>query len=171
MIDSDHTTCEIPTTVHPGSTIDLEMLTYIIQTCQFYARVSKQLLTTRALHEPPEKMLSLVRQFDVQLQSWKESMPSQLQPTDFLKQFKMPRTMRLLGLMTAHCSFYDLLMVVHSIFMYPWVIDSFSGNADPKVARRIKAQIITSSHLVANAARSLIVITRSLDMDSIGTQS
>lgn len=172
MINDDDITCGIPTIVHPGSTIELEMLTYIIQTCQFHDQISRQLLSTRALHEPPAKMLSLVTQFNIQLQSWKESMPSQLRPTDFLKHFRMPGTNRLLGLMTAHCSFYDMLMINNSIFMYPWVIDSFSvSNLDTDLALKIKAQIIISSHLVANAARSLIVIARNLDMNRAGTQS
>ncbi|OQU98882.1 Fungal specific transcription factor domain-containing protein isoform 2 [Cladophialophora immunda] len=171
LINDDDITCDIPTTVHPGSTIELETLTYIIQTCRLYHEISKQMLTTRALQEPPEKMLSLVGQFDNHLRAWKESMPLQLRPTDFLKQFEMPGNRKLLGLMTAHCSFYDLVMAAHSTFLYPWVIQSFSENVDAELAQRIKEQIRVSSQLVANASRSLIVVVRSLDMDSVGTQS
>lgn len=116
-------------------------------------------------------MLGLVKRFHHQLQTWKESIPLQLRPTDFLKQFKMPGSKKSLGLMTTHASFYDLVMATHSTFMYPWVINSFSENGDSALAQRIKAQVHTSSQLVANAARSLIVIIRSLDMDSLGTQS
>lgn len=171
MINDDDITCEIPTKVHPGSAIELDMLTYIIQTCQFYNQISRQLLSTRALHETPAKMLRLVKQFDIQLQAWKEALPSHLRPTDFLKQFKMPGTNRSLGLMTAHCSFYDLIMIIHSIFVYPWVIDSFSDNLDADLALEIRAQTATSSRLVANAARSLVIIARNLDMKRAGTQS
>ncbi|KAH0844475.1 putative fungal specific transcription protein [Fonsecaea pedrosoi] len=171
LIDDDDISCDIPETVHPGSTIEPETLTYIIQTCRFYHQISKQMLTTRALEEPPERMLSLVEQFDNQLQAWKESIPLHLRPTDFLKQFKMPGNRKLLGLMTAHCSFYDLVMAAHSTFLYPWVIESFSEYGDTELAQRIQKQIHVSSHLVANAARSLIVVVRSLDMDSVGTQS
>lgn len=171
MINNQDITCEIPKTVHTGSTIDLEMFTYIIQTVQFYDQISTELLSTRALHETPEKMLSLVTQFDLRLQMWKESLPSQLQPPDFLKQFRMPNDMRALGLMMTHCSFYDLIIGIHSTFLYPWVIDSFCGHLTAELALKIKEQVDTSSHLVANAARSLIVIARSLDMGGAGTQS
>lgn len=170
MINDDDITCKIPTTVYPGSKIDIEMFTYTIETCRLYDQVNKQLIAIRALHEPPAKMLSFVGRFDKQLRTWKESMPSQLRPSEFLRQFTMAGTMRLLGLMSVHSSFYDLVMVTHSIFMYPWVVSSFSSDGDPNFARKLKAQTMTSSHLVANAARSLIVMTRSLDMDSIGIQ-
>jgi hypothetical protein len=171
VINNDEITCEVPRAIHPGSGIELEMLTYIIQTCQLYDQISWQLLSTRALHEPAEKMLSLVAQFDNKLESWKASLPLELQPADFLKQFRMPDTMRALGLMTAHCSFYDLLIGVHSIFLYPWVIDSFSDTLDANLALMVRKQIEISSQQVANAARSLIVIARSLDMGKAGTQS
>jgi hypothetical protein len=156
--------------VYPGSKIDIEIFTYTIQTCQLYDEVNRQLISIRALHEPPTKMLSFVKQFDIQLRTWRESMPAQLRPTDFVKQFTMPGTMRMLGLMTVHSSFYDLLMVAHSIFIYPWVISSFASDGDPEFAAKLKAQTMSSSRLVANAARSLIVMTRSLDINSIGIQ-
>lgn len=147
------------------------MLTYIIQTCQLYDQISWQLLSTRALDEPAEKMLNLVAHFENRLQSWKKSLPPELQPADFLKQFTMPEQMRALGLMTIHCSFYDLVIRVHSIFLYPWVIASFANTSDNPLAPLIREQIETSSQKVANAARSLIVVARSLDMGKAGTRS
>lgn len=83
----------------------------------------------------------------------------------------MPSTVRMLGLMITHSTFYDLLMTVHTLFMYPWVIESFSGHLEPDITSQITAQRSASSHLVANAARSLIIIARSLDIDRAGTQS
>ncbi|KEF59158.1 uncharacterized protein A1O9_04002 [Exophiala aquamarina CBS 119918] len=171
VINDDEITCEVPRAVHPGSAIELEMLTYIIQTCQLYDQTSEPLLSTRALHEPAEKMLSLVARFGDQLQSWKASLPVDLQPADFLKQFRMPDSMRAMGLMVTHCSFYDLVIGVHSIFLYPWVIDSFAGTMDANLALMVREQVKNSSQQVANAARSLIVIARSLDMGQAGTQS
>jgi hypothetical protein len=171
VIKNDEITCEIPRSVHPGSAIELEMLTYIIQTCQLYDQISESLLSTRALHEPADKMLSLMSQLDHQLQSWKASLPVDLQPADFVKQFRMPHSMRALGLMVTHCSFYDLVIGVHSIFLYPWVIDSFTGTMDANLTLGVMEQVKNSSQQVANAARSLIVIARSLDMGKAGTQS
>jgi hypothetical protein len=116
-------------------------------------------------------MLSLVAQLDHKLQSWKASLPLELQPAEFLKQFKMRDNTRALGLMTAHCSFYDLIIGVHSMFLYPWVINSFSDALRPDIALEVSKQVEVSSQQVANAARSLIVIARSVDMGKAGTQS
>lgn len=171
VINDDDVNCDIPTSVAPGSPIEIDMFTYIIQTCQFYDRISRQLQRIQALEAPAKEMLDLVSQFHTQLQSWKNSLPADSQPCDRLKQWQMPDTVRSLGMLTIHCSFYDLMMVVHSIFAYPWVTELFSGHDDTNLALQVNAQMAASSDIVANAARSLIVIARNLDMDRAGTQS
>lgn len=171
VINDDDVDCEIPAIVAPGSTIELDVFTYIIQTCQFYDSMYRQLQRTRTLHAPAKDMLYLVSQFHTQLQGWKNSLPVESQPFDCLSQWQMPDTVRSLGILTVHCSFYDLIMVVHSIFAYPWVKQLFSGDICAKLATQVNAQMTASSNLMANAARSLIVIARNLDMDRAATQS
>lgn len=147
------------------------MFPYIIQTCQIYNQLGRQLSSTQALQEPAAKMLDLVTQFDMKLRSWRDAFPAHLRPPDNLKHFQMPSTIKMLGLMTIHCSYYDLVMIIHGIFAYPWVTESFPGNIDSNLSQRIKVQVVTSSYMMANAARSLIVIARKLDMARACTQS
>ncbi len=128
-------------------------------------------MPTRALQEPAEKMLGFVTHFDALLRLWKDRLPLQLRPAELLKHFTMPNSLRMLGLMTIQCSYYDLLMVIHRIFMYPWVVASFSNIEDTELISEIKEQSTKSSQVVANAARSLIVIMRGLYFDRSGTQS
>ncbi|KIW95658.1 uncharacterized protein Z519_04243 [Cladophialophora bantiana CBS 173.52] len=171
VIDDDDIDCDIPSILQAASSTEPEMLTYTIQACQIYDQISKELLATQALHEPPMKMFDLVAHFDTQLRLFKEALPQQLRPVSCLKQFHMPGTIRMLGLMTTHCSFYDLLMLVHTIFAYPWIIESFPSSLDASLAVKVKTQIAVSSQIVADVARSLIVIERNLDIDRAGTQS
>ena len=157
--------------VPSGSVGDLDTIKHMVQSCQLYGRISRQLLSTRALHEAPAKMLRVVTQFDAQLQLWKNSLPLEIQPLTTLKQFRIPDGDKWLGHMITHCSYYDLLMITHSSFMYPWVIESFAHDLDEDLAERVQSQTFTSSCFVANAARSLIVIARNVDLYRAGTQS
>ena len=154
-----------------GSIGELDAFNHTIRSCRLYGRISKQLMSTRALRESPARMLSVVTQFDSELQTWKNSLPTEIQPPSLLKVFKIPEGDYWLEHMITNCSYYDLVMITHSSFMYPWVIESFPHSLDENLAQSIKAQVVASSGLVANAARSLIVIARHVDLYHAGTQS
>lgn len=171
VIDDKDISCEIPATVHSGSNIDLDIMTYIIQTNKLYDRISRQLLSARMLHEPLGKVFKMLIQFDVELQSWRRSLPSRVQPPEVLKVFKVPENNQSLGQMLTHCSYYDLIMITHALFMYPWISNAYLSHSNASLAQMIKAQVVTSSRMVADAARSLIVIARNTDITRAGTQS
>ena len=171
VIDDNDIGCKIPTEVHAGSTISVKMLTYLIRSCQLSGNICRQLMAAKAFDEDPETMLALVQDFDEQLCSWKTSLHSQVRPQDTVKHFHAAPNTRFLEMILIHCSYYNLLMVVHTLFAYPWIINSFEIGANSSFRTKIKAQVARSSKVVANAARNIIVMTRNFDINGACTHA
>ncbi len=163
--------CQIPSDVHVRSTINVRSFTCIIHSCQISSIVCKQLMSTKAPNEQPDRMLEIVTRFDRQLRLWKESLSSQLRPKDHLKEFQTPSKTMFLSIVLIHCSYYDLLMVIHTFFTYPWITNSISPNLKPQLRAKLDTQIITSSNAAVDAARNIIVISRHFEINGACTHA
>ncbi|RVX72409.1 hypothetical protein B0A52_03597 [Exophiala mesophila] len=171
VIDDNDIGCEVPTEVHPDSTIDPLIFTSIIQTCQISSRLCRQLISTRHLQDQPSKLMDIVNGLDNELRTWKANLPSRIMPQDELKHFQTNPISTNLALILLHCSYYDLIMATHTIFVYPWSIRQPALESNPDLAAKLRAQIRRSSEAVATAARNIIIMARNFDINGACTHA
>ncbi|OAG42085.1 hypothetical protein AYO21_03539 [Fonsecaea monophora] len=166
-IDDDEISCQIPTEACPGSTLDVQAFTYLIRHAQISSQISKRLMSVKAFQQPPSTLLETVAELDHQLHEWRDSLPPGLRPDDRLRSFQVPHDARYLPTVLMHCAYYGSLMAIHTIFAYPWVYSTIFGNGRGVVTQD---QLIFSSNTVAEAARNIIIIARSLEINGASIQ-
>ncbi|OQU95760.1 Fungal specific transcription factor domain-containing protein [Cladophialophora immunda] len=166
-IDDDEISCQIPSEACPGSTLDVEAFTYLIRHAQISSQISKRLMSVKAFQQPPSTLLETVAELDHQLHEWRDSLPPGLRPDDRLRSFQASRDARYLPTILMHCAYYGSLMAIHTIFAYPWVYSTIFGNGRGVVTQD---QVIFSSNTVAEAARNIIIIARSLEINGASIQ-
>ncbi len=130
------------------------------------------LVSNKTLTQDSIKMLlDVVLDLDRQLRQWRDSLPVELRPPDDrLEQFHVssPNTSPL-RVVRIHASYYDLLMGVHALLAYPWMISERpdnKGSAGPALQTKLKnTQIRKSSDTMAAAARNIIIMARAFDIN------
>ena len=73
--------------------------------------------------------------------------------------------------MLMHSSYCDLLMVLHSPFAYPWITNRFLRDSNESLRVEMVSQISKSTDTVVVAARNIIVMARTFDMNGANTHA
>lgn len=102
-----------------------------------------------------------------QLESWKESLPSSLQPGVPINFSEFHSTRDLNRVLYLHFAYYGSLTAIHTIFFYPWI--SVICGVDPHDSVHSN-QIAESTKVVAEAARNIIRATRAVHVDAASPQ-
>ena len=124
-------------------------------------------MSVKAFQQPSSTLLETATELDQELRDWRNSLTPSMRPGDRLKSFQIPRDSRYLQTVLMHYVYYGSLMAIHTIFAYPWVYSTIFGDNRGTVTQD---QIIYSSNTIADAARNIIVITRSLDITGASIQ-
>lgn len=171
VIDDDDIGCHIPKEVHSSSTLDPITLGYIIQSCQISSRICKKLMTAKSLETLPSKVLEIVNGLDKQLHSWKESLPVEMRPSGRLEKLHVSSNVTPLGITLIRCSYYDLLMVLHAPFSYPWISRRLNHHSNSEFRVKLNAQVTKSSQKVVDAARNIIITARTFEINGANTHA
>ncbi|KAJ9614387.1 hypothetical protein H2200_002523 [Cladophialophora chaetospira] len=166
-IDEDNISCQIPTSIAPGSTIDIQFLTLMVQHSQISARICRQLLSVSAFQESPAVMMERMVELSRQLEDWKSSIPPPLQPGVAPDASGFRSTRDVNCALSIHFAYYGSMTAIHTIFFFPWI--SVTCGIDPRDARH-GSQIVESTKVVADAARQIIRATRAIDIDATSPQ-
>ncbi len=110
-----------------------------------------------------DRMAELARQ----LEDWKSSLPSPLQPGVAPDTSEFRSTRDINRVLCVHFAYYGSVTAIHTIFFYPWI--SVTCGIDPRDARHGN-QIVESTKVVADAARHIIRATRAIDIDATSPQ-
>lgn len=167
VIDDDDISCEIPSEVCPDSTIDMQACTGLIRHAQISSRISKDLTSVKAFQQSPSEFLQTAIALDSQLREWRRSLPVTLRPADKLMAFQTQSHGKDFSTIHIHYAYYGSLMAIHTMIAYPWIRSTVLDH-DTNAAS--KKQTISSSNIVAGAARNIIVIARSLGIDGASNQ-
>jgi hypothetical protein len=162
IIDDDDISCQIPTSVPQRSTINLDCLTYIIKHAQISSLISKRLATVKAFRQTPKQILKCVCELDMQIQQWRESLPPFLQPDEPIRLNELPQNIHLYHVMYLRYAYFGSVSAIHSIFTYPWNSAVFGIDQTPV----LRNQISLSTKIVVEAARSIILATKYIDIDA-----
>jgi hypothetical protein len=128
-------------------------------------------MSAKSLDSQPAKFLDIVADFEAQLREWKDSLPPTLQLKDRLTQCQSSQdTISLLETLL-QCSYYDLVMVLHAPFAYPWITRRFRYNFDTNVEMRTNVQITRSSEAMVNAARNIVIVARNFQINGANTHA
>jgi hypothetical protein len=148
--------------VPQGSTVNLDCLTYIIKHAQILSLISKRLATVKSFRQTPKQITETVCELDMQLQQWRESLPPFLQPAEPIKLNELPRGVHLYHVMYIRYAYFGSVMAIHSIFTYPWNSAVFGTGQTPL----LRNQISLSTNIVVEAARSIILDTKYIDINA-----
>jgi hypothetical protein len=98
----------------------------------------------------------------MQIQQWRESLPPSLQPVELVKLNELPQGVHLYHVMYIRYAYFGSVMAIHSIFTYPWNSAVFGTDQTPALHN----QISLSTNIVIEAARSIILDTKYIDIDA-----
>ena len=98
----------------------------------------------------------------MQLQQWRESLPPFLQPVEPIKLNELPRGVHLYHVMYIRYTYFGSVMAIHAIFMYPWNSAVFGTGQ----TRLLHNQVLLSTTIVVQAARSIILDTTYIDINA-----
>ena len=141
--------------------------TGLFQHAKISSRISKNLTSVKAFKQSPTDFFQTAMTLDAQLQEWRESLPDTLRPADKLMAFHKPSHCNNFSKVHIHYAYYGSLMAIHTMIAYPWIRSTVQDH-DRNAATR--EQTISSSNIVADAARNIIVIARSLGVDGASIQ-
>lgn len=162
MIDDDDICSNYPVWVPPGCAMNVECFGHMITQARVTSYISKRLATGKAFRQTPEQIKEAIRELDLRLHQWRESLPSYLQPDAPLRFDQLPPNIHIYYKMYLRYSYFGNVMAIHSIFTYPWNTAVFGTDQSPA----LRTQISMSTHLVVEAARKIIIDTNYIQIDA-----
>jgi hypothetical protein len=162
VIDDDTITCELPTEAAEGSTINIEIFTQTITLCRISSTIFKTLSAIKTLSRTPEEVIRVLSNLHWQILQWRDSQPPSLRPDGPINPSQIPPGYHLYHLLFLHYSYYGSLMAIHSIYAYPWN-SSLIGSSS---LSSVREQINTSSTIVIEASRNIILATKYIDINA-----
>jgi hypothetical protein len=160
-LDDDDISCQIPTKAPPNSPIDIDIFTCAIKHAQIASLISKKLSSVSAFRRTTAEMLETVRSLDQKLQDWRDQLPHGLQIKSPTKALEACGSRNIVSIYHLHFAYYGSLMAIHMVLVYPWITAIFSIDQ----VQAFRDQVSVSTEAVAQAARSIILLTRHLHVD------
>lgn len=161
-IDDDDISCQIPTKTPPNSSIDIDIFTCAIKHAQIASLISKKLASVSAFRSTTAEMLEAIHSLDQKLQEWRDQLPQGLQINNPTKALDTCGSRNIVNIYHLHFAYYGSLMAIHMVLVYPWIAAIFSNDQ----VQAFRDQVSVSSETVAQAARSIILLTRHLHVDA-----
>ena len=166
-IDDDNISCEIPTEICPGSTLDIQACTWLFRHAQLSSLVSQKLMSVKAFQQSAADLLQTVTDLDLQLRRWRDSLPGHIRPPDRLMAFQEPLNSQPHSIVLTHLAYYGTMMAIHTMSAYPWISSTILENDKSAVTQD---QTVSSSNAVAEAARNIIILSRNLGVNAASIQ-
>jgi hypothetical protein len=113
--------CQIPTSVMPGSAMDLEVLTAYVKHAQISSLISQKLASAKSFQQSPSTLIQTVQKLSQQLQQWRDTLPYSIRIGRPIRTAELPRNVQVLHIAKLHFAYYGSLMAIHTIFAYPWI--------------------------------------------------
>ncbi|KAF2491273.1 hypothetical protein BU16DRAFT_564980 [Lophium mytilinum] len=161
-IDDDEITCEFPTIAPNGKEIHVKLFTSLIEHAQISSSTMRSLSRTKAAQRSPAELISTVEKLDRRLYSWYQSIPESLRLDLTVKKSNLPEGIQLEHLLYIHLAYHGSLISIHSFLGYPWNLIGFASDSSRDLTERMES----STRIVAEASRNLILATRDISIDA-----
>ncbi|KAK5047210.1 hypothetical protein LTR84_006732 [Exophiala bonariae] len=158
VIDDDNVSAQIPWAMPRGSNADLQSLSIAAKHAKLHSRISRHLLSFKALSMSTKDLITAVNQYHDQLTQLLDEMPTAFRIGTLARP---PYSNRILiQLLYLHFSIYGSLMALHAHFFYPWMVSRHSTDIQDDA---LEVQLASSASTVADAARKIILALRLAD--------
>jgi len=154
-IDDENMSAQIPTVVPLNSTIQLESLSISHRHAKLHSQISRQLLSFKSLSMSTAELITAITHYHTQLKGLLEEIPAEFKIGTLAR--PLHSTRRLIQILYLHFAIYGSLMAVHAHFFYPWMTSRLANGGHNAT---LEAQIFSSSSIVADAARKIILALR-----------
>jgi hypothetical protein len=123
--------------------------------------VAKKLSTTTALHQRREDIVQTVVELDQQLRALAASIQHIMPLEASIDPSSLPKGINLNQALYLQYLYFHIATEIHIALTYPWPQAEQSLNQDAI----LRDQSQTSSNIVANASRAIIIATKHLQID------
>ncbi|KAL3488355.1 fungal-specific transcription factor domain-containing protein [Aspergillus germanicus] len=161
ILNDDDISCELPTEIPDGSTIDLEVFRATVNHARICSRMLKQLSSAEAYKNPPETILRHTETYQAKLQEWRSLLPPGLR-LESTSNSKTPLGRRF-NVVRLHAAYHGSIIALHANIYYPWIssfLISHGGAA-------FREQTAHSSEQVATSSRQILLSLKHLSPDII----
>ena len=134
----------------------------LIRHWQISSRISRLLCSAKALRTPADRLAEANAYLNRLLDDWYKCLPDcfKIKPNTVAR--SVEPGVRLDHLLHLHNSFHGSIMASHAIFTYPWVTPFLKE----KNTSAFEVQESKSTAAVAEAARTIILVTQSADINA-----
>ncbi|EWY89745.1 hypothetical protein FOYG_07412 [Fusarium oxysporum NRRL 32931] len=154
ILDDDDISCEIPTTIPAGGTMDVTLCTAYVKHAQICSQILKRLYSAQALDKSPETMFREVEFVENKLSEWRDHLPGHL-PMDSDAFVHLQGSYKVkANIIRLHRAYYGSIVALHANFHYPWICSRIIS-ADTNNNHLRDAVARSSSH-TAEAARQIL---------------
>lgn len=159
-LDDDEISCEIPSAVPEGSTIEIDVFTAAIKHARICADMIKQLLSVKAFKQQPEVLFENMDKLENRLEEWRMSLPNYLTfPVNSNAPGILYRTRA--NALRLHFIYQGSIIALHANFHYPWICSVLLMRKEVHFRDRISQ----SSARAAEASRQILSVLRSSTFD------
>lgn len=160
MINDDEISLTLPTQPRPDTNTDLGQLHASVRHAQIYSSIERELFSVKAREASLDEIQATVVRLDAELRAWHDGLRQEYSQYH-LPNGNNPRIRHNHYLYLQHC-FHGSLCVLHSVITQPWRGSRFQQSQDPAHVKQVQE----SSHIVAEASRSLILNSQSNEISA-----
>ncbi|KAB8212103.1 fungal-specific transcription factor domain-containing protein [Aspergillus parasiticus] len=161
-IDDDEISCEIPNEFPDGSRSGIEAVIAAIEHARICAKISKQLLSARALNRSPESLFDIMKTLENKLQMWRNSLPDHL---TLAKQNNTPPSRNSYqcraNILRLHYLYWGSVIALNANFHYPWISSLFA-----RPESFFEDRMLKSSVQAAEASRQILSTLKDTEFDT-----
>ncbi|OAL31714.1 hypothetical protein AYO20_08107 [Fonsecaea nubica] len=164
MIDDSDITLPLPTTVSPGSTLNLKFAVTLILVSHLSSMVSKRLTSMYALRQGLDYLVHVVSKLDEKLEALKKSLEPILSSSSMQTvPGHRPSGMSLKQILFLRYAISNVTLGIHTSLTHPWAEYLF---AHQKRRAELQPQIDRSSQIVAETCRNAIRMISKIQFDA-----
>lgn len=154
MLDDEDISCEIPTSIPAGSTLDISICTAYIRHAQVCSQMMKRLFSPQSLNQSADNLFSEVEVFENKLTEWRLRLPDHIPlDADALLNLSGPHRVKA-NIIRLHRAYHGSVIALHANFHYPWIS---SGILKVDVNNNsLRDPVMRNSGRVADAARQIL---------------
>lgn len=167
MFDDDEISCEIPNEFPDGNNSDIEVVLAAIEHARICAKISKQLLSARALNQSPKSLLDIMETLEDKLQMWQISLP------DHLKLDKQNNCRPLMNsyqcranILRLHYLYWGSVIALNANFHYPWISSLLARQLLARQEPDSEGRMLKSSARAAEASRQILSTMKDTEVDT-----
>lgn len=122
----------------------------------------KKLSKVKLGKKDSEALLKSVEHLEGRIEAWYQSLPPGLLPKLPVKKADLPEGIKVEHALYLHFAYNGSLIAIHSIFGYPWNSTRLWTDANANLGHKMES----STEVVVQASRNLILATRDINIDA-----